>query len=102
MIIAVPANTQYTDSQIAHRFSRARYFLFYNSQTNTCCHVENPPAVWGGGVYAADAMVEYKADVVIAEQIGGHVLERLRSSGIQVVHGKTGVVLDLITEYLGK
>lgn len=101
MIIAVPANTQYTDSQIAHQFSRARYFLFYNSQTNTCCHVENPPIEWAGGGAVA-AMVENKAEVVIADQIGGYVLERLRSSGIQVVHGATGMVFDIITEYLSK
>jgi len=99
MIIAVPANSQDITSHIAHRFSRARYFLFYNTQDGMCRHVENPPVEWAGGDAVA-AMVENKADVVIAEQIGGYVLERLRRSGIQVVHGKTGVIFDLITEYL--
>jgi len=99
MIIAVPANSREITSHIAHRFSRARYFLFYNTQGNTCCYVENPPVEWAGGDAVA-AMVENKADVVIAEQIGGYVLERLRRSGIRVVHGKTGVIFDLIAEHL--
>lgn len=101
MIIAVPADIRDITSPIARRFGKAPYFVFYDSQQDTHTIKANPGLEWVGGG-AVDVIVENNADVVIADQMGGYVLNTLRGKGIEVIYGKQGRVLDLILEYLCK
>lgn len=81
-----------TDQQLAHRFSKAELFTFYNEQQELIAVYKNPAlAVSGcaGKRLLIDLLHKRECDVVMVRKIGEKTLARLLNAGFKVEQGNT-------------
>ncbi len=81
-----------TNKQLAHHFSKAEVFTFYNEQQEVIAVYKNP-ALSASGCAGKRELVEIlhkmKCDVVIVRKIGEKTLSRLLNAGFKVEQGNT-------------
>jgi predicted Fe-Mo cluster-binding NifX family protein len=81
-----------TDKQLAHHFSKAEVFTFYNEQQEVIAVYKNPAlGVSGcaGKRLLIDLLHKRECDVVIVRKIGEKTLARLLDAGFKVEQGNT-------------
>lgn len=81
-----------TDKKLAHHFSKAELFTFYNDQNEVIAVYKNP--VLGVSGCSAkklllDLLHKLSCDVVIVRKIGEKTLARLLNAGFKVEQGNT-------------
>jgi len=90
-----------SDQQLAHHFSKAQIFTFYNEQQEVIAVYKNP--VLGISGCSAkrlfvDLLHKMACDVVIVRKIGEKTLKRLLDAGFKVEQGNTRhTVEELLT-----
>ena len=81
-----------TDKKLAHHFSKAEIFTFYNEQQEVIAVYKNP-ALGVSGCSAKrlliDLLHKMACDVVIVRKIGEKTLARLLNAGFKVEQGNT-------------
>ncbi len=99
MKIVISAQDDQKDSLIDQRFGRARYFLFFDtdsgefrSQANTL----NLNAAQGSGVQSAANVARMGADFLITGHCGPKAFDVLKAAGIQVVLGVSGKASEAV------
>jgi len=89
-------------SEMDPRFGRAKYFIIVDPVTLEYEVTENKQNLnlpQGAGIQAAKTIVDRKANVLISGNCGPKAFEVLSASGIEVVTGAKGRVIDAITQY---
>ena len=82
MKIAIPVNDDQTT--VCPSFGRAPYFRVSDTQSDDESILENPAAhsEGGAGIRAAQAVLDAKADAVIAPRLGENAANVLKTAGI--------------------
>ncbi len=81
-----------TEKQLAHHFSKAEQFTFYNEQQEVIAVYKNPAlAVSGcaGKRLLIELLHKRECDVVIVRKIGEKTLTKLLTAGFKVEQGNT-------------
>lgn len=81
-----------TDQQLAHHFSKAQIFTFYNEQQEVIAVYKNPVLGISGCSakrLLVDLLHKMACDVVIVRKIGEKTLGRLLEAGFKVEQGNT-------------
>lgn len=102
MIVCIPSNGKSLDSKISDVFARCDYFIFFNTQTGDFEAVNNDfkDLQSGAGVQTTQLVIQKKADVVIAKNVGPNAGRILSNSGIKVYKALDGTVKDNIEQFI--
>lgn len=97
-IVAVPADQASLGAAVAPMFSRCRYFVVCDLQNNTVKYVPNKYAngTHEVGLHVTHLLLDQKAGVVIAANIGPEPYEHLGSRGVKIYCGAGKTVLDAV------
>lgn len=84
MIIALCSTGDSMQSPLDERFGRASFFLFYNTETSEMVSVINEAktAQGGAGALAVQQLVNNKAELLIAPEVGPQALDALKKFNI--------------------
>lgn len=84
MIIALCSTGNTIDSPVDDRFGRASNFVFYNTTDSQITSIKNEAktAKGGAGALAVQQLVNNKAELLIAPEVGPQALEALKKFNI--------------------
>ncbi|MBF0120659.1 MAG: NifB/NifX family molybdenum-iron cluster-binding protein [Desulfobacterales bacterium] len=102
MNIAVTSTGKDLKSEIDPRFGRTSYFIVVNPETMQFKVIENEQNLnlpQGAGIQAGKNMVDNKIDLVITGNCGPKAFKVLDKSGIKVITGVSGLVIDAVLNY---
>jgi len=101
MKIAVTATKPSIDADVDPRFGRCQYFVIVDLDTMESESMENSSAQASGGAgISTGQMIAGKgAEAVLTGSCGPNAFRVLSASGIKVVTGATGKILDAIEDY---
>jgi len=102
MKIAVSSTGKELISQMDTRFGRADYFLIVDLDTMAYEVVENTQNLnlpQGAGIQAGKTVAEKHVDAVITGNCGPKAFKVLQASGVRVVVGAAGRVIDVIERF---
>lgn len=102
MKIAITSQGETLESPVDPRFGRARWFLFYDTETDRFDVVDNEQnvnAVQGAGIQAARHVSENGAAVLLTGHCGPNAFRALEAAGIKVVVGVAGTVSAAIERF---
>jgi predicted Fe-Mo cluster-binding NifX family protein len=105
MIIALCSTGEDLDSKVDERFGRATYFLIYNTENSEFTCIENSAknAKGGAGALAVQQIVDHKAELVIAPEVGPQALDALKKFNIPAYkQGGVTTVQDAIAAWNNK
>jgi len=93
-----------TDNQLAHHFSKAQKFAFYNQQKEMIALYKNPALEISGcagkGLLIA-LLRKMNCDVVIVRKVGQKTLAKLLAAGFKVEQGNTRSDINVLLEDAG-
>lgn len=81
-----------TENQLAHHFSKAQKFAFYNQQKEMIALYKNPAldiSGCSGKSLLIDLLRKMNCDVVVVRKIGQKTLAKLLAAGFKVEQGNT-------------
>ena len=86
MKVAIPVEEKVMEGKVASNFGRAPYFLIYDSESGVGNFYTNPALTsqGGAGVKAAQAVLDLKADVVLAPRCGLNAGLVLKEAGVKI------------------
>jgi len=101
MKIAVSSYGSTLDAKVADRFSTAEYLLIIDLDTGDYEAVPNPFTTGqpGAGVQTIVLAVNRGAKVVLTGYANLSVVNKFKSSGVEVLTGMTGTVRDAVEQY---
>ncbi|MDA3812202.1 MAG: hypothetical protein PF518_17935 [Spirochaetaceae bacterium] len=100
MIIALCSSGKELTSNVDDRFGRASFFHFFNTENSELTVIENnaKDAKGGAGALAVQQLVDHKAEVLIAPELGPQAMEALNKFTIPAFkQGNVKTVNDAIT-----
>lgn len=99
--MAIPATRASFDAQVSTVFSRAKYFLIVDLDTNEAHWLTNPyrKAQHAAGLRCAYLLLDEGAGVVLAKHIGPEPYNNLSSRGVRIYTGNPNTVADAIREF---
>ncbi|MCK4263982.1 MAG: NifB/NifX family molybdenum-iron cluster-binding protein, partial [Candidatus Aminicenantes bacterium] len=88
-------------AELDPQFGRAQYFLIVDPETMDIEVLENPnkDAAQGAGVQTAQLISNKNVGAVLTGNCGPNALRILQSSGINVITGLSGKVMDVLSKY---
>ncbi len=100
MIVAVPTQGKNLDAEVNSTFGRASNIVFVNTDAMDFEVIENPgaSAQGGAGIKAAQALVDKKAEVLIAFECGQNAANVLKAAGISIYKSVPGTVIEVISK----
>lgn len=98
MKIAVPTRQSVVDDHFGH----CEYFTVFTTENGQILSQETVPSLQGCGCKSniADVLAQKGVTLMLAGGIGQGAINVLGYSGIQVVRGCSGNILNLVDEYL--
>ena len=87
MKIAIPARNNFIDSQIDERFGRSKGFIIYDSDSGSFTWISNQQSMnspQGAGIQAAKNVIDTRADVLIACNVGPKAFSVLQANNIEI------------------
>jgi predicted Fe-Mo cluster-binding NifX family protein len=102
MKIAVSSEGQHLSSIVDQRFGRAKWFVFYDTETDEFESHKNTQAMnlpQGAGIQAARQVVDREAEVVLTGHCGPKAFQTLRAAGVKVVVEVSGTVKEAIENF---
>ena len=102
MKIAITSHGNTLDSNIDSRFGRAIGYIIWDTDTRTFEYRDNMQvlnAPHGAGIQAAQAVVNFGAQVVITGHLGPNAFRALNAAGVKMLLKLNGTVKDAIQEY---
>jgi predicted Fe-Mo cluster-binding NifX family protein len=99
MKIAVPVHNGFVNDHFGHS---DQYKVLSVSTDNKILHSEIVKANEGCGCHSgiAEVLASHGVTVMLAGNIGAGAIQHLYTNGIDVVRGCSGLVEDVVTEYL--
>ncbi len=102
MRIAISAEGKNLSSRIDPRFGRAKWLIFYETDSGTFEAINNMQVLnlpQGAGIQAAQHVIDGDVEVVLTGHCGPNAFKALSAGKVQVVIGATGTVLDAINRF---
>jgi len=101
MKICVSASSGSLDANVDSRFGRCPYFVVVDSETMAFTVVSNDStnAAHGAGIQAAQTVANMGVKVVITGNVGPNAFNVLSATGIKIVTGASGSVIDAVETY---
>lgn len=102
MIIAIPVNDKQSN-EISKTFGRAKYFMFFNTDTKTTDYVDNEQnlnSMQGAGIQSAQCIAEKNADVLLTKNCGPKAYRVLKASNVKIYLVETDNIDKAIKSYL--
>lgn len=101
MKIAITSSGNHLDSQIDPRFGRCQYFMIVDPDTMDFKAMpnENAMASGGGGIQAAQTIVNARINTLITGNLGPNAFEVLSAAGIETMIGASGTVRHALELY---
>jgi predicted Fe-Mo cluster-binding NifX family protein len=99
MKIAISSQGKYPESNVDPRFGRAKYFIVYDTETDSFSAIDNNQnlqAAQGAGIQAAQNVANQKADMVISGNLGPKAYRTLKAAGIRIALWSNGSVKEAI------
>jgi predicted Fe-Mo cluster-binding NifX family protein len=99
MKVAVSATGGEPESAVDPRFGRAKYFIFFDTETGEHSAHDNATAsnaASGAGIASAQAVLDAGAEVVLTGRCGPKAARTLDQGGVRVVEGVTGTASDAV------
>jgi predicted Fe-Mo cluster-binding NifX family protein len=103
MKLAVTATESKPKSLVDPRFGRARWFLVYDTESESYKPLDNSSnvdAMQGAGIRTAELLSGSGAVCVVTGHCGPKAFEALKAAGIKVVAGAEGTVEEAVKKYL--
>lgn len=99
--ICITSQGQDLGAELDPQFGRAQYFLIVDPETMDIEVLENPnkDAAQGAGVQTAQLISNKNVVTVLTGNCGPNALRILQSSGINVITGSSGKVMDVLSKY---
>ena len=104
MKVIIPVEKASKNENVADVFGHAKYFVIFDSKSDTVDFVENIGAKSpnGAGIKAAQQVIDLKADVVILPRIGKNGADLLAASKITLYKNKVGSISENLDLLKGK
>ena len=101
MKICLTSDSATLDSQVDQRFGRCAYFVIGNPQTMKFEIIPNNStgAPHGAGIQAAQNVINLGVEVIISGNVGPNAFNVLKASGIKVITGASGKILEVIEKF---
>ena len=102
MKIVITAQGESPDSEVDPRFGRARYFIVYDTDTDTytlISNTENIQAQQGAGIQAGRMVADAGAQAVLTGNCGPKAFRTLQGADIKVYIGAKGMVRDAVESF---
>ena len=102
MKIALTATGSTPDSDLDQRFGRAKYFVIYDTETDTWESRDNSinlNAMQGAGIQAAKQITDTGAQAVVTGNVGPKAFAVLEKAGVRVFTGARGTVKEALESY---
>ncbi len=99
MKICITATGSDLKSEVDRTFGRAKFFLFYDEDTQALETLANTPEAHGAGVQAAQLIAAKQADVVITGNVGPNAYQGLAAAGITIYSKQTGTVEEALSDF---
>jgi predicted Fe-Mo cluster-binding NifX family protein len=99
MKVAVSATGGQPESAVDPRFGRARYFIFFDTDTGAHHAHDNSAAsnaASGAGIASAQVVIDAGAEVVLTGRCGPKAARTLDQGGVRVVEGVTGTASEAL------
>lgn len=99
MIIALCSKGEGLESKVDERFGRATNFIFYNTDNSSFSSINNTAkdAKGGAGALAVQQLVDNKAEIIIAPEVGPQALDALKKFKINAYkQGNVATIQDAI------
>ncbi|HUX08853.1 MAG TPA: NifB/NifX family molybdenum-iron cluster-binding protein [Acidobacteriota bacterium] len=103
MKLAITAEGNSPDSPVDPRLGRAKWFMIYDSDSETYEAVDNSSGVeatHGAGPIAAETIAAHKVDCVITGHCGPRAYQALNAAGIKVAVSVEGTVAESVSSFL--
>ena len=97
MKIAVSATGGEPESAVDPRFGRAKYFIFFDTETGAHHAHDNATAsnaASGAGIASAQAVIDSGAEVVLTGRCGPKAAQTLNQGGVRIVEGVGGTASE--------
>ncbi len=102
MRIAVTSQGTTPDSAVDPRFGRCKYFVVYNSDTDTyesISNEQNLQAPQGAGIQSGSTVADAGCDVLLTGHCGPKAYTTLEAADIAVYSGAAGTVREAVEAY---
>jgi len=101
MKIAIPVEDNTVDSQVSGAFGRARYFMFYDTDSKETVFTLNEAAdnQGGAGIKAAQIIVDAGAGVLLAPRCGENASVVLQRAKVAIYQSVPGQALTNVQAY---
>jgi len=99
MKIAISSQGNFPDSNVDPRFGRAKYFIIYDTETDSfdvIDNVQNIQAAQGAGIQAAQNVANQNVELVISGNLGPKAYTTLNAAGIKIALWSEGTVNEAI------
>lgn len=102
MKIAIPMDARDMDTRVSTSFGRAPYYLIYDADQKASLFVENYAAdsTGGAGIKAAQILVDYGADILLAPRCGENAAEVLLEAKVQLYKTKEASARENLQAFL--
>jgi len=102
MKIAISSRGEDLGSEVDARFGRARYFIVYDTDSDSyevIENIQNLNAMQGAGIQSASNVVQCGVEYVLTGHCGPKAFRTLTEAGIKVVVGVEGTVGDAVEKF---
>jgi predicted Fe-Mo cluster-binding NifX family protein len=102
MKIAITSERTDLNSSVDTRFGRAKYFIIYDSETNTFSSIDNEQnlnAAQGAGIQSAQNVVNSEAECVITGHCGPKAFNVLNKANVKVYLTEGGTVKEALDAF---
>ena len=102
MKIAVTTEGGDLDARVDSRFGRAKYFIFYDLESDEFDVVNNHQILnlpQGAGIQAAQQVIEHNATALLTGNCGPNAYRTLEAGRVQVYAGVEGIVKDAVARF---
>lgn len=102
MRIAIPVQEQDLKGKVSDSFGRTRYFLIYDTKSESAVFLDNSAAAatGGAGIVAAQAVVDNKVEALLTPRCGENAAKVIQAAGIEIFKTGSVVVQDNIKAFL--
>ena len=99
--ICVTACGNGLEAAVDPRFGRARYFIIVEPETLKFEAIENPnlDASGGAGIQSAQFIAGRGVKVVLTGNVGPNAFKGLEATGVKIITGTSGTVMEALAEY---
>jgi len=101
MKIAIPSDGKNLESKSNDRYTRAEYFIIYDTEKDEIVEVieNNPSEAHGVGPKVSQMLIDKGIDALISESVGKHALDVLKAANVDVYLTPKDSIKNIIQKF---